>query len=301
MGEHDQPVFLHVGGTTTGAEDLVVYLAANRAGLRRAGYGLHCFDVIGGEVDGLSDLMPGPAADEAAIADAAARLARRLAPDRKAGEEGFVLSMPDLAGPMQELLIGRFHSAARVRARTLARALGQPVERLVMVVQPYEVLFHAAWMRLALDRRIDAFADYAELLAAFRGGWAELGSILVEELRVRELVVQTAPVAPARFVADLVPGLKLRQPVEPQAKPRVTPSAVAMIQRCLAQGTRLQPGQRDRLIAFHARQPQIAPDYGFSALALSDLRGRYVADLASLQQDHRAIVHGAMQTALAAE
>ena len=297
----DQPVVLHVGGQTTGSEDHVVYLAANRAGLRRSGYGLFCFDPIGTGADSLGDDMPAPADDAGQIATRAERLAKRFAPDRRAGSQGFLVSAPDLAGPLPELLLGRFHPNVRMRARALRLALGQPVQRLVLAVQPYETLFHSVWMTLALDRRIEPFADYAQALAAFQGGWADLAAVLAEELEVRDLVVQATPASATQMLTLLLPGVTLRQPVQPLPKPRVTQSAVAMSQRCIAQGTRLQPGQRDRLVAFHARQPQNSPDLGFSALALADLRGRYVADLDMIAEMAGAHIVGAILPALAAE
>lgn len=297
----DQPVILHVGGQTTGSEDHVVYLAANRAGLRRAGYGLFCFDPMGSGADSLCDDMPDPAADADQIAAAALRLAKRLDPDRRPGTNGFLISAPDLAGPLPELLLGRLHPNARKRARTLRQALGQSVQKLVLAVQPYETLFHSVWMTLALDRRMDPFAAYAAALAQFHGGWADLATVLVEELGVRDLVVQATPTSASQMLTLLLPDVTLRQPVQPLPKPRVTQSAVAMSQRCIAQGTRLQPGQRDRLVAFHARQPQDQASPGFSALALSDLRGRYVADLDMIAQIAGAHVVGTLLPALAAE
>lgn len=301
MSDQKQTVHLHVGGQTTGAEDLVVYLAANRAGLRRAGYGLFCFDVRAAGADGLADALPTPGADPAEAAAAAAALARRFAPDRKSGEEGFVISAPDLAGTVGELLLGRFYPNARARARVLRQALGQRVDRLVLEVQPYEAMFHSVWMAMALDRRMDAFADYAAALAQFQGGWGDLAQCLSEELEVGELVIQAAPANAAQMLNALVPGLVLRQPIQPLPKPRATLGAVAMVQRLIGQNIRLQAGQRDRLVAFHARQPQVRPDFGMSALALSDLRGRYVADLHMLSETAGARVVGAPMSALAAE
>lgn len=301
MNDQKQTVHLHVGGQTTGAEDFVVYLAANRAGLRRAGYGLFCFDVMAAGGDVLADSLPQPGSEPDEIDAAAAALARRFAPDRKSAEEGFVISAPDLAGPIGELMLGRFHPHARLRARVLRRALGQGVDRLVLAVQPYETLFHSTWMALALNRKMEPFANYAEALAQFQGGWADLAQVLVEELEVRELVIQAAPVNAAQMLTSLVPGLNLRQPIQPLPKPRATPGAVAMVQRLVGQNIRLQAGQRDRLVAFHARQPQVRPDFGMSALALSDLRGRYIADLHMLSETVGAGVFGAPIPALAAE
>lgn len=301
MNGQGATVNLHVGGQTTGAEDLVVYLAANRAGLRRAGFGLFCFDPAGPGPDSLGADMPEPNADETAVAAAAARLSARFGTDRRAGTEGFVVSAGDLAGPTAEILLGRFHPNARLRARALRQALGQRVDRLVLAVQPYEVLFHSVWMALALDRRIDAFADYAQALTQFQGGWADLGETLAEELEVRELIIVATPTGAPQMLAHVLPGVNLRQPIQPHAKPRITPSAVGMVQRCIGQGVRLQPGQRDRLIAFHARQPQVRPEAAFSALALSDLRGRYVADLDTLARLSEVTLIGGALSAIAAE
>lgn len=296
-----QTIHLHAGGVTTGVEDLVVWLAANRAGLRRAGYGLFCFDVLGTGDDSFANALPANLSSEADVGHAASRLAARFAPDRKAGSDGFVVAAPDLAGPAGELMLGRFHTQARARARLMRAALGQGVDRLVLAVQPYEVLFHSAWMAMALDRRMEPFSDYADALSRFQGGWADLATALCEELDVRELVLQVAPTAAPQTLGQLVPGLTLRQPIEPLPKPRVTRSAVAMVQRLLAQGTRLQPGQRDRLIAFHARQPQHSPDHGFSPGALADLRGRYVADLDMLAHSVGARIVGVPAAVIAAE
>jgi hypothetical protein len=301
MGADSGAVYLHMGGQSANAEDIVVYLASNRAGLRRAGYGLFCFDPAGSGPDSLAAIMPEPRADETAVAAAAAGLVAQFGPDRRSGGQGFVISAADLAGPMTELLLGRFHPNARQRARVLRQALGQNVERLVLVAQPYEELFHSVWMALALDRRIDPFADYAEALANFRGGWAELGEALIEELELKELVVLSRPASPVETLAAILPDVRLRQPVQPLAKPRITPGAVAMAQRCMAQGLRLAPGQRDRLVAFHARQPQITPDLGFSALALSDLRGRYIADIDALSRFCAVKLEGESALSMAAE
>jgi len=295
------PVALHVGGLTTGGEDFVVYLAANRAGLRRAGFGLYCFDPAGTGRDSLAAVMPEPQADDAAIDTAALEMQRLFAADRKAGSAGFLVSAADLPGPVSDLMLGRFYPAARTRARALRRALGQPVDRLVLSIQPYAELFHATWLSLAADRPMDPFADYAEAMARFSGGWAELAEALTEELEVRELRVIADPVGVRPLLSHLCPGTLLRQPVQPLPRPRMTESAAAMMQRCMAQGTRLQPGQRDRLIAFHARQPQHRHIGGFSALALADLHGRYVADLDAIEATANVTLVGRTLPAMAAE
>lgn len=248
MKNRAERVHLHAGGVTTGAEDAVVFMAANRAGLRRAGIDLFAFDPIAAGEDGIAGYMPAPGMEDTQFSNAAERLAERLDAGRSRPSPTFLISATDLAGPMAEVLIGRFHPNARLRARTFARALGQPVDRLVMTVQPYETLFHAVWMELALLRRMDPFAEYAQALAEFQGGWADLAAVWAEELSVRELVVLAAPVATTQLMGHLVPGLILRQPITPRPRPVATRSAVAMAQRCFAQGTRLQPGQRDRLV-----------------------------------------------------
>lgn len=279
-----QKILVHVGDQMSGAEDHVVYLAANRSGLRRAGYGLYCFDPMATATDSAGQLLPPPGADEAGLAAHAERLAERFAPDRRSGSEGFIVVAPDLAGPVAELMLGSFHANARLRARTLRRALGQPVDRLVLTVQPYDQLFHATWMHLALDRRIEPFVDYAAALADFRGGWHELATVLSEELEVRDMVVETAPLSSPGLLGQLLPDLTLRQPIEPRPRPRVTMGAVTLVQRCQLQGMRLAPGQRDRLVAFHARQPRGEAETGFSPGELVTLRDRYQADLHAMSR-----------------
>lgn len=282
-----QTIHLHVGGTTTGAEDQIVFLAANRSGLRRAGYGLACFDPMGAAANSQGDLLPAPGGTEADLAGAAARIAARIAPDRRAGATGLILSMPDLAGPLPELLLGRFHPNARLRARALAMALGQPVDRLVLTIQPYDHLYRSTWLMLAADRQMDPLADYAPALAEARGGWTDLALALCEELSVRELVVieaaeQQVPTG-TELLAALVPGLSLRQAVHPLSRPRLTTGAVALLARCAAQGVKLAPGQRERLIALHARQPEPPAASAFTTGQAARMAIQYERDRQTLQ------------------
>ncbi|MGB3148476.1 MAG: hypothetical protein WBA91_12070, partial [Paracoccaceae bacterium] len=124
---------------------------------------------------------------------------------------------------------------------------------------------------------------------------------LTEELGVGELIIQLSRTSPQQSLGALVPGISLRQPIQPLPKPRVTATAVAMVQRLQAQAIRLQPGQQDRLIGFHARQPQLAPDYGLAPTQLADLRGRFMADIERLAKATDAQLVGQPTIALAAE
>ena len=99
----------------------------------------------------------------------------------------------------------------------------------------------------------------------------------------------------------LAPGLRLTSPVPGLPMPVITDSAITMLQRHYRQGVRFAPGQRDRLLAFHAHQPQIARESGFAGLQLADLRGRYVADLATLARTDGIRVAGQIFPAIAAE
>ncbi len=301
MKNRAESIHLHTGGVPTGAEDAVVFLAANRAGLRRAGIDLFAFDPMAGGEDSIAAYMPAPAAQDDAFSNASERLGERLDAGRSRPSPRFLISACELAGPVPELLSGRFHAQARQRARTLARALGQRVDRLVMSIQPYDQLYHSVWMMQALDRRMEPFAEYAAPLGAMLGGWADLARIWREELQVGELVVLAEPMTPPQLLSQLVPGLVLRQPVMPRPRPRVTPSAVAMAQRCLAQGTRLQPGQRDRLVEFHARQPQVQAVGAYPADVRATLGARYEDDLHQLIRMDCVTLVGGLMPAMAAE
>ncbi|MGB3147677.1 MAG: hypothetical protein WBA91_07965, partial [Paracoccaceae bacterium] len=210
-----QTIHLYAGGHPTDAEDLLVFLAANRSGLRRAGYGFFGFELQQTGRESLEGLMPRQTITDTDISTAAAAVAGRIAADRRGGSTGFVLAVPELLGPAGDLLEGRFFTDSRTRAKAIRLALGQRVDRLVLAVQPYEVLLQAAWATAAMDRKILPFGAFAATLSTMAGVWVEAGLALTEELGVGELIIQLSRTSPQQSLGALVPGISLRQPIQP--------------------------------------------------------------------------------------
>jgi hypothetical protein len=257
------PVFLHLGFGTQAAGNFHNFLFANRAGLSLEG-----FDVgAAGSFDPGRDLRP-----------------------RNSDLRGLMLSDPCFHGADDGLMSGRFFPAVADRADALADRLGRPVSRLVVTLQPYDKLFRAAWRRAALGRPVTGFADHAERLAAVDGCWSDLVTDLTRRLGAETTTVIAVAPSNRRMLAALVPGLSLPFPAPHDAAPQPTESAVAMAQRHLRLGARFAPGQLDRLIAFHARQPQDALPPDYAGLHAADLRGRYVADLGTLARTRGMVV-----------
>jgi hypothetical protein len=250
------PILLHAGTGGSAAQDIHRCLAANAASLGHAGFPM---------LDAASNARP-----------AAPQFPRKLT-------AGFV-SDPDLCGSAAGLLKGTFFTGAADAARDLVARQSARVTRLVLAVQPYDVLFRAAWRQAALSGPVQPFDRAMARMAAMQDGWYDLVTRLSDALDGPEITVLAAPLSPRRIIDAIVPGLELPvlRPFTPS--PAITDSAVAAFQRLAGQGVRLAPGQVERLCAFHAALPQGQSEIALNALALADLRGRYVADLAMLSR-----------------
>lgn len=301
MRQESSPILVHAGLHCSGAEEFQRFLGLNRAAIRAEGFDL-AYPGRGGAVGGGFDCAWPDARHRGDDLEAfVAPVAATLGAARQGGARGLILSEHDLAGRMATLLQGRFYPAARKRAEVLSRALGRPVDRLVITLRPYDRLFRGAWERYALEREMEPFADFAPAMSAFAGGWVEVVEALRDGLSAREVIVLAERTGPRDLLAFLAPNLHLADPELPAPTPALTDSAIAMIQRHFRQGARFAPGQRDRLLAFHARQPQVERDPGFAGLQLADLRGRYIADLDALGRLDRVMVVGGILPAIAAE
>lgn len=272
MSAGSYAVHVHAGTGFTDAEAFGGFLTSNAEAIARAGWDLALCDSDDG------------AATAAALASAG----------HGAGE-GLLISDASLPGSARILLEGRFYPDARSRAAALARSIGREVARLVLVVQPYDAVFLRAW-RSVPHRDGAEFVDLAPRLAQFDGGWLDVVSDLQEGLGARRVIVLAAPQEPRAILSHLVPGMAAEMLRPDPADSAVAAGFRAAMERLAAQGLRLAPGQRERLMARHARLTRgIAPSaarieermpagFGFSGLPLADLRGRYVADLDSLSR-----------------
>lgn len=279
---------VHVGTHASGSRMFQRFLAANRQTIIADGYDIAC--------------PPWDDLTEAAEAKAAASGIGLALAERGTGERrGLLLSDHAIGAQSDRLVKAQFYPEAAARARDLRDALGMAVDRLVLVVQPYEQLFANAWAQHATASLTRPFADLVPQVYGFDGGWLELVEDLREGLEARHVTVLAAPQDPMAVLAQLAPDLCLSQMAHPEPVAPVTDSAIAMIQRHLKAGGRFAPGQRARLMAFHARQPQLPVPAAFEGLRLADLRGRYVADLDSLARIEGVEVVGGTMASIAAE
>ncbi|OYX41848.1 MAG: hypothetical protein B7Z02_14690 [Rhodobacterales bacterium 32-67-9] len=300
MFDDASEILVHAGAHCSGAEVFQRFLGANRSALWASGYDLAYPGRCGASGGRFDCAYPEPRHQGAEIDGFVTSVAACLAEIRPQGR-GLILSEHDLAGRMANLLGGRFYPAAATRAEVLGRALGRPVDRLVVTVRSYDALFLAAWRRFALDRLMEPFSEYVPAMAGFTGGWVEVVEGLRNGLGARQVVILPTRTEPLELLSHIAPRARLSDPVLPGATPMITDSAIAMIQRHYRQGARFAPGQRDRLLAFHARQPQALREHGFAGLQLADLRGRFVADLDTLARMPGVEVVGSVLPAMAAE
>lgn len=300
MRDDSYEILVHAGAHCSGGEEFQRFLGANRAAFEASDYDL-AYPGRGGAAGGSFDCaFPEPRHQGAEFDGFVQSVSSTLDAMRRGGR-GLILSEHDLAGRMANLLGGRFYPAAAKRAEVLGRALGRPVDRLVLTVRSYDALFLAAWRRFALDRQMEPFSEYVPAMANFTGGWVEVVEGLRDGLSARQVVILATRADPLDLLSHIAPEVRVVDPVLPGSMPPITDSAIAMIQRHYRQGARFAPGQRDRLLAFHARQPQAARENGFAGLQLADLRGRFVADLDTLARMPGVDVVGSVLPAMAAE
>ncbi|MDF2139925.1 hypothetical protein [Paenirhodobacter sp. CAU 1674] len=185
---------------------------------------------------------------------------------------------------VDETLMGRagaglsgFFPMAPQRMRRFATKIQGPVGRVVLLTQSYDTYFPQIWRHQAQRRAMPDFGDIAPALVRDQRGWADLVAEVLRELKPRDLVVLPAPVTPAEVLAALAPGVAL--PVAPLDTVQLPDTGLAMLQRLLRAGVSIAPRQAQRLMAFHAEQPQPAPLAGFGVLEAARLRRRYEQDL----------------------
>lgn len=282
----DPPLLaIHAGAPLTGAGDFQRYAAMNRTGLAAQGVSVACPRGRGAGFGYAPIDWPGAQCAIEMLPRHAEAIVQAVRPALGQATRALVIADEALAGVADDLLAGRFCDGIGLRATALRMALGRRAQRVVLTVRPYDAMLRAAWRRSAAERTVPPFASYAPAMAAFAGGWIEVAEALQDVLEPEALIVQTDVVGPQAMLGALVPGCDASglTPVEPA--PEITASAAATLQRHYRLGAPLAPGQRERIIAFHARQPQDAgAEPGFGMLELADLRGRYVADLAILAQ-----------------
>lgn len=279
---------VHVGTHSSGSGVFQQFLAANRRAILGAGFDIAC--------------PPSEDLTEAAVAKAAASGIGLAMTERGTGERrGLIVSDHAIGAQTDRLVKAQFYPEAADRARALRAAIGLAVDRLVVVVQSYEQLFANAWAQHSMANLTRPFADLVPQIYGFDGGWLDLVENLREGLEARHVTVLAAPQDPMAVLSHLSPDLRLSEVVRPEPAAPVTETAIAMAQRHLRAGGRFAPGQRARLMAFHARQPQLAAPSAFEGLRLADLRGRYVADLDSLSRMPGVQVLGGTMSSMAAE
>lgn len=290
----DPPLIaVHAGAQLTRSGDFHRFAMVNRA--RLASLGISVAYPSGGAARFGYAVPQWPVPGEAPsdLRSRADSIMAVLGPAVARADKAFVLSDAMLSGPEADLLQGRFCEGVGLRATALRMALGRRADRVVMTIRPYDALFRAIWRKTAAERAVAPFAAFASHMAGFSGGWIDVAEALRDVLEPDELVIETMPPEPHELLQTLVPELDTTGFEFPTPAPEVTASAAAMLQRQFRLNVAMAPGQRDRLIAFHARLPQdpMAED-GFDALTLADLRGRYVADLSILARMKGATLKG---------
>lgn len=272
-------VSIHAGAHLTQTGDFRRFADVNRTRLETLGVAVACPSTARPVV------WPDAKADVTALPQYADAIVRTIAPNLAQASRALVISDADLLGPEADLLAGKFYEGVGLRATALRMALGRSVDRVVLTIKPYDALFRSVWRKAAAEREVKPFAAHTRAMASFNSGWIEVVEALQDVLEPETLIVRSDMTGPEQLFQMLVPGCDTADMAAVDAEPEVTASAAATMQRHYRLGVPLAPGQRERMIAFHARQPQDpGAEAGFDPLALADMRGRYVADLSILAQ-----------------
>lgn len=104
-----------------------------------------------------------------------------------------VMADDTLLGDMLAFEQGRFFPLARPRLRVLAKSLGRPVDRAVLVMQDYADLYVATYASLAERGPMRDFRSFLPALVNVGAGWTGLVGEVIKGLNPCRLVLLTEP------------------------------------------------------------------------------------------------------------
>ncbi len=280
-------VFVHAGAHRTGTSSFQLCLAANRGKLAKLG-----FDVAYPSRDGapggqLRMRLPRPRHKPEELPAFVGKVKRNLG-RQVSDAPKLIVSEENLPGVIVHFFKGRLYPNRKMRLKVFRDALeavdGQ-VAQVLFVVRPYDKLFISGFRKHAEDNAVKPFAEHAEAMSNFVGGWPETVQALRNVLGPDKVTVvdYTARGESRALLAQLVGG-EAETFVEPERdlNTSATDAAMEHLQALYHAGEKLERAEWQAVIAQFAEQVEDRAFTQFTPEQKTRLDARYAADVAKL-------------------
>ena len=185
-----EKVFIHAGAPSTGSSAFQMFLGLNATNIRAQGFEIAYPGRDGAQNGTLKMWLPAPKHDAVTRAYS---IKKAQSNSRRYGRDPtlpLILSEENILGTMPSLLRGNFFSNAAARACHVKHVLAaKPIERLVVVVRPYDAFSISAYKKRAGIRQLPPFEQIAERLLVLEGGGLNVVHAFVEQLRSEHVAV----------------------------------------------------------------------------------------------------------------
>ncbi len=280
-------VYVHAGAHRTGTSSFQLCLAANREKLASLG-----FDVAYPSRDGapggqLRMRLPRPRHKPEELPAFVGKVKRNLG-RQVSDAPKLIVSEENLPGVIVHFFKGRLYPNRKMRLQVFADALeaidGQ-VAQVLFVVRPYDKLFISGFRKHAEDNAVKPFAEHAEAMSNFAGGWPEtvqaLRNVLGPE---RVTVVDYAARGESRELLAKLTGVDADEFDEParDLNTSATDAAMEHLQGLYHAGKELERPAWQAAIRAFADQTEDRGFTQFTPAQKARLAARYEADLAKL-------------------
>ncbi|MBU2982783.1 hypothetical protein KO498_13280 [Lentibacter algarum] len=184
-------IYLHAGAHRTGTSSFQNCLAVNREQLAREGFDLAYPGRDGAPNGQLRMRLPRPRHkpdEQQAFVGKVKRTLKKQVTDKPK----LILSEENLPGVIVHFFKGKLYPNRKPRLqvfRDALEAIDGKVAHVVFVIRPYDDLFISGFRKHAEDNAVKPFAEHAEAMSNFSGGWVETVQALRNVLDPEQLTV----------------------------------------------------------------------------------------------------------------
>lgn len=281
-------IFVHAGAHRTGTSSFQLCLSENQSVLKASGFNV-AFPGRDGVAGGRLKLrLPRPRHGPDEMDFFVGKAARTLMDHVSDNKNPLVLSEENLPGVILHFFKGRLYPNRKRRLQVFRKAIESidcRVAHVLFVIRPYDQLFMSGFRKHAEDNPVQDFADHAEAMSKFSGGWPEtvqsLRNVLApDRLSVvefgargqsRDLLGRLLDDAPERF-SEPQRGLNIS----------ATDAALEHLQSLYHSGVNLSRAEWQKVIGDFADETDDRGFTSFSKAQLERFSTRYAADLERL-------------------
>lgn len=285
-------IFVHAGAHRTGTSSFQLCLSKNQSVLEASGFNV-AFPGRDGVPGGRLKLrLPRPRHGPDEMDFFVGKAARTLMDHVSDTKNALILSEENLPGVILHFFKGRLYPNRKRRLQVFRKALQSVdahVAHVLFVIRPYDQLFISGFRKHAEDNPVNDFAEHADAMSKFSGGWPETVQALRNVLAPDRLsVVEFGARGQSR---DLLGRLLDDGPArfsEPERALNIsaTDAALEHLQSLYHSGVSLTRADWQKVIGDFLEDTEDREFTRFTKEQQERLAGRYAADLDRLADMH---------------